>query len=169
MPKESGEKLKCTLAYLAGIIDGEGSIGIYARKSRNSRSKEYFIQVTCIMRERQAIDLLASVFGGLHAHRVQGHAGAISFVWRVTSRKAYNCLLCLLPFLKIKRNQAQYAIQFNEQELNKTRAGCFGGERRLSVTELDIRETYKRKMSEMKKEQYIYAQGVREEIAPARA
>lgn len=146
------------LAYLGGILDGEGCIGIYKRNNRNGRSIRHQLTVQCNMQRKEAIQLLADNFGGLRGYRVKNKkTNAFIYEWRVQDKKAYECLTCLLPFLRVKIEEAILAIKFYETQFNKKRPGKFGGERKLEESELLERESYRTKLSAMKKEQYQYA------------
>lgn len=100
------------LAYIAGLIDGEGSI--HVAKARDC----LYPQVVVAMTDRGVIDWLAERLG---AGNVQLHNSAnlrrhptYRKQWRVmvTGRRAH--LLCqrLLPFLKVKHPQAELVLTF---------------------------------------------------------
>jgi hypothetical protein len=102
-----------TLAYLAGVIDSDGTIGVklnsYAAKSGWQVSYSERVHIRQVTRE--AIDLLAETFGGNvgiedpHAKR-----GKPLYRWGVTDKRAVMVLEALLPYLRIKREQAQNCL-----------------------------------------------------------
>lgn len=113
-------------AYLAGIIDGEGSIFICRINNKKSGNQWYRLQVGCSMTEPQAIQVLREVFtpdtkqfiyrGG----RKKGHKDV--YQWLTTGKTAVKILKKLLPHLLVKNRQAKLAIEFQEwrQSLKNT-------------------------------------------------
>jgi hypothetical protein len=94
-------------AYLAGVIDSDGSIGIIFS---DSAAFAEHIQVGQV--ETEAIDLLRRYFGGsLWVRRpIRAEHRPLS-CWQVSNRKAVACLLTVHPFLRIKRAQAENCFE----------------------------------------------------------
>lgn len=90
------------LAYLAGIIDGEGHIGLTDRKSEG-RENGTKLTIEVQMCDREPIDLLHETFGGslIFRERKAPHRGY--WRWRVTHKAARECYEALLPYLRLKR------------------------------------------------------------------
>lgn len=96
------------LAYLAGIIDGEGSIS--ASKSRPC-TENFRIFLAVAMCDVGPINLLAQVFGGdVKIDKRQTKTGKFVFRWTVYCRNAATVLELLLPYLIVKRDRAMNAI-----------------------------------------------------------
>ena len=95
-----------TLAYLAGIIDGEGSIGVY--KANNSHK----VVVTVKMCDPEAVGEIHEYFGG----SASGYQGTNAYVFRVylAADSAYQFLKVIRKFLRVKAEQADWAIEFHE-------------------------------------------------------
>jgi hypothetical protein len=93
------------LSYLAGIIDGEGSIGFYSEgKGRGRR-----LTIEANMTDRVIIELLQSMFGGSVRHRSpQGLGKKDSWHWRVSHKKARAALIVLRPYLLLKGKGDQF-------------------------------------------------------------
>lgn len=95
-------------AYAAGIIDGEGWVGIKrtSRKDMNSPSFQARIQVRMV--DEGAIRFLTDTLGGSY-YRESPHAAAGKplFCWSIHSDAARKALRLVLPFLRIKRMQAR--------------------------------------------------------------
>ena len=110
------------LAYLAGIIDGEGSIGAHG-ETLGKRNGSYQVNVQVGMTQIGSLDLFVKVFGGrigLGCKPTSG--GKPVYKWRLSARKAANCLEQLTPYLILKREQARDAIalaRMNRQRLGK--------------------------------------------------
>ena len=170
MPEELEKKLKARakkkgfgkertgiLAYCAGIIDGEGCIGIYVRNPRNGRSMRHELKTQVNMQTIPAIEMLKEYFGGLQNYRVKNKkTGAFCYQWRIGDRKAYDCLKILLPYLRVKKAEAKKAIEFYERCILPPKLGC-GAARKLSQAELDLRQSYRMSLHELKRGQYTYA------------
>lgn len=103
-----------TLSYLAGIIDGEGSFGIYS--SDNGTVKASF---SIWMTNLASIKLLSQVFGGNIQFYVRGTKTRPAFVVRLASNLINGdldkFLSSILPYLKLKKEQALLCQQFIQQ------------------------------------------------------
>jgi excisionase family DNA binding protein len=105
------------LAYCGGVVDSDGYIGIhrstYAMRVRGDATQPiYQARVQVKQVEPQAIDLLFNIFGG---HRYVGAATAAKgrplAVWQVHSAACAPILTALMPHLRIKRAQAENALE----------------------------------------------------------
>ena len=103
-------------AYLAGIIDGEGSIFITRINNKKSGNVWYRLQIGCAMTEPDAIEMLRKTFtpntkqfiyrGG----RKKGYKPV--YQWLTTGSTTVRILKELLPYLTVKKNQAKLGIEF---------------------------------------------------------
>ena len=103
-----------TLAYLAGLFDGEGSIFIL-RKMRNERYF-YWMEISVTNTDKDLIDWIQSVVGGrksLQPETYSAHGKPI-FRWRASALQASSFLQMIMPWLRIKRDRAEIAIAFQE-------------------------------------------------------
>lgn len=105
----SGETL---LAYLAGIVDGEGSISVrrstYAMRHGNGGGAAFWERVKVKMVDPEAVDLLYAAFGG--SRRTEASSakrGKPLHAWEVTGWGAHHALEMLFPYLRVKRAQAE--------------------------------------------------------------
>ena len=108
------------LAYLAGVIDSDGSIGYY--RTRASKCHPWAtakIGVSIVQAEPAAADLARQLFGGhLGIRKPQIDNRGINskkplWHWMVTHRKAVVVLEALLPYLRIKKARAAYALRIH--------------------------------------------------------
>jgi len=105
------------LAYLAGLIDGEGSVGIMRNKRNNLLMAHYhpYIQV-CGTSER-LMQWVHSKFGGKFAKQTDSRTSKgfkqMYFV-RWSYRKAYALAKELLPYLILKSEKAQVIVEWYE-------------------------------------------------------
>lgn len=99
-------------AYAAGLIDGEGSIS--ARRCHRNRIS-FSITVVVAMCDPDAIVWLSSIFGGKTTLlRKRTNSGKLIFHWSLHCRKAAVFLKLILPYMQIKYQRAQMAIQLAE-------------------------------------------------------
>lgn len=98
-----------TLAYIAGIIDGEGSINI----SKEKGGKNYVLRVTVNNIDPNLIIYLKENVGGsiFQAHGKINQRRSL-YNWVISAKKAGLFLKKILPYLIIKKDQAETAILF---------------------------------------------------------
>lgn len=100
------------LAYCAGVIDSDGTIGIkrntYAMRVVGDCKSPTYSERICVKQvEPEAIDLLHALFGGYRTiDDPSCKRGKRLHLWQVTDLQAAYALKNLLPFLRIKRKQA---------------------------------------------------------------
>ena len=99
-------------AYLAGFIDADGHIGIM-RRTRHSASRTYkylrpIVQIG--QSKREILDWISDLVGGAVSvncsrgfYNLRLHAGTVRWL-----------LPQLLPYLKVKKRQAEIVLQFTE-------------------------------------------------------
>jgi len=105
-----------SVAYAAGLVDGEGSITIQRRGT-----PQYALCLAVEMdmgKAAQSLNTLLWLFGGRvqqnRRNRQQGRAATA--VWRVHGAEAACALAVLVPVLQTKRAQAELAIHLFKQE-----------------------------------------------------
>ena len=111
------------LAYIAGIVDGEGSIMIMRQASksfmeqrakRGSFDPHYHPCIRIGMTERCALDFIVETTGIGKVHEEKPYHGRkVVYRWMVRSRE--DCLQFLklvMPNLLVKKKQAELATQF---------------------------------------------------------
>ena len=133
-------------AYLAGLIDGEGCIGIYARKLSDTRRFPYHQLVVKIgMRDREAIDFMVEHTGawGATTSCKQMSTGIIHMT-TLHGRRAADFLKRIIPYMTVKKRQAELAVEFYEVcEFSK-------GNSSVSEQQLERRESYRRNLRLLK-------------------
>ena len=128
------------LPYLAGLFDGEGTISL------GRRGRGVGLKVMVEMTDREGVDAFAQCFGGktkILARRTKGRR--IIYRWTATGQSASGPLRRLLPYLRVKHEQAQVALEYlawwgvghqgiRSTELQKVRENEFHSElKRLKV------------------------------------
>lgn len=89
------------LAYIAGFIDGEGCI------TSNSSNGSLRFEATnmCLA----PIQFLQDVFGG-SIWRIHPKGRRLTYIWHIGGQAAVEVLTTLLPYFKVKREQAMLGI-----------------------------------------------------------
>lgn len=98
-------------AYLAGIVDGEGTIGIYSRRIGRSMPA-LFVKVS-----NTSIALINwlqfKVGGSISSPQLSRHPnGKPVYVWRSGGVLAFKITRSILPLLVVKDRQARLALEF---------------------------------------------------------
>ncbi len=111
-------------AYLAGLIDGEGTIGMAWRKP-GSRAGRFQFHVVVNMTERDVLAWVAETTGlgnvtGPYARRGNWHG---FFRWAVQSAGAISVLEQIEPYLRVKCANARLAIRTHAEILANTERG----------------------------------------------
>jgi hypothetical protein len=114
----SNDKLfkgKAVLAYTAGIIDGEGSIYI-----NNQKWKERLclaLRVSVVNTNEWLIQWFKMQYGGHISSKYHGHERfKVAWVWELSGGKASDFLKLIIPYLQIKKPQAEIAIRFQKSK-----------------------------------------------------
>jgi hypothetical protein len=123
MQKSSGSPTD--LAYAAGVIDSDGCIAVRRSvKAGEGWQATYQPRVMLKQVTPQAVDLMESLFGG---YRFVGNStakrGRPLFGWEVHSAAAVRVCESVLPYLRIKREQAQNAIEVGRINTSTSRRG----------------------------------------------
>ena len=104
------------LAYLAGIMDGEGefSIAKYARKDKQKRLRNYGLkaQVRISQARRMLLDSIADDVGHENVNIGKAGKGGAYFYLRFRHSCLIELIPLLFPYLRMKVEQAQIVLEF---------------------------------------------------------
>jgi len=143
------------LAYVAGIVDGEGSIGIYENTTTRRRGKsQFYMQVSITNTDKTLLDMIQrrwpSYLPDAPRKRPSPRHKTV-WRWRVASRKALSFLRDIRPYLFMKADRADLAIKFQTEIMRQScvgnRTGKCGGQP-LSDEEHALRLTYSNAIKE---------------------
>jgi hypothetical protein len=104
---------KVDLAYLAGLIDGEGCItlGRTVRAGQRRGESRTYDSLTIVNTNRDVLLWVQEVFGGrIHANIKREQGWKTAFSWYATNPASV--LKAILPYLKIKKRQAEIFLEF---------------------------------------------------------
>ena len=130
------------LAYIAGLVDGEGYIGIKKRAAtRGYRSARHTLTVEVVNTYRPIIQWMQSSFGGsISTKKMSEGANKPAYVWNAGGHQAALKLLQILrPWMRIKATQVWLGLEFSAQ--SRSYAGCGRGHY-LPDEELALREGF---------------------------
>jgi len=107
-------KGKQLLAYTAGLIDGEGSICLATGKRKDYKSgRIIYLKVSIVNTNEWLINWLKMQYGGyISSNDRSGKKWKTRWAWEIQHNHALRFLEMILPYLQIKRPQAELAIQF---------------------------------------------------------
>lgn len=120
--------MKVELAYLAGAIDSDGTIGVkkstYAMRRVGDCSAPTFSERVALRQVQDTIPkMLQERFGGsLYITKPSTQNGKPLWSWAATDLRATNCLKALWPYLRIKREQAENCLALRKVKERSKRA-----------------------------------------------
>lgn len=109
-----------TLAYLAGAMDSDGCISVkrstYAMRVRGDATTPVFSERVMFKQVTPEIPtLLKELFGGsLRVDNPSSPGGRRLYSWQATDLRAAECLRSLLPYLRVKRDQAENCLSLRK-------------------------------------------------------
>jgi hypothetical protein len=109
--KQARELTLPQAAYLAGMIDGEGSIMV------THKWQVITIRLTCSNTKRVVLDTIAewTDVGNVNINRPEGPRNATSYVWNANGDSAASVLRQIRPFMLVKPEQADHALWVQSQ------------------------------------------------------
>ena len=102
------------LAWAAGFIDGEGCISIGRHKAtteNGAKNPQHTLELQVGNTNLDVLNLLCSMFGGAICE-LDRRTGKRIWLWRCSTRQAEAAIRKLLPYLKVKRAEAELALDF---------------------------------------------------------
>jgi hypothetical protein len=109
-------------AYLAGCLDCDGYFTIkrstYAmRVTGDAHNPVYSEKIGLKQVKPEVVELLFKYFAGYkRIEKPSARNGKPLFAWSVTDKQAVACISALLPYLRVKREQAELLLQLRESK-----------------------------------------------------
>lgn len=109
-------RMETTYAYLAGAIDADGFISVgrkigYRRRADDSKPTYYVVKLGLGETSPVVPDLLQETFPAWRGeHQPKNPAHRKVYLWQATNNKAREPLAALLPYLRLKKEQARLAL-----------------------------------------------------------
>lgn len=125
-------------AYLAGLIDGEGTISIrrtlYKRASWN-----YFVDIKFGMTSKSVMEWACATFGGRLCRRPETRHHKALYIWERKADLAAETLQRIAPYLRLKCFQCSLALAFHSDK----NSSLHGPHSIVSLSENSKRERYR--------------------------
>ena len=104
------------LAYVAGFIDGEGCVHGHWAMARGSKVKIGTARLTVGSTNLDVLLFCQKLFGGSISKRdiPRPRATKVSWAWCIGSQATVRCLEMILPYLIVKRPEAEVAIELGK-------------------------------------------------------
>lgn len=153
------------LAYAAGFIDAEGCIHVsLLRPSKANRriTPRYHLFLKVSNTDLPILEWLKTKFGGAivkhHSHNESrvGNEWRAAWHWQISGKSAQDCLKLILPYLKIKKQQAVTAIEF--QDFNQSHSARFQINQEQEV--INRRESYRQQINSMTRNKQPWMSGI---------
>lgn len=114
------------IVYLAGCLDCDGSFGIYRNTTvlrvpnAKAKSPQHTPRIIFKQVRPEIVNLLHETFGGRKAFEKSHHPRHKDiYSWSATLKTARNCIIAVLPYLRIKKEQAQLLLQLCDRQRNR--------------------------------------------------
>jgi len=127
------------IGYIAGLVDGEGCIGIHKHTDNRGKSRLHYLYVVVSNNNPKCLEFLKKNFNGWIIKRRQKENWNINYKWGLRSARARQLLEIIYPHLILKKEQALLGIEFDN---NKIRY-------KLSDEEWNKRESYYLRMRQL--------------------
>lgn len=124
------------IAYLAGIIDGEGTFYI-GQEAKNCKS--FNSRIVVVNTSKSLIDWIHFTFGGMVYSRTNTKNPNWKVKYEWVCKKSEILLLCdmILPYLVCKKKQAEIMIEFRKT-FNVPRGRCNPVPENIHTTRLEL-------------------------------
>lgn len=124
-------------AYIAGLIDGEGTVSLFKSDPKHNRGS-HTLQISIVNTYKPVLDWVKLHLGGYITTRSRKNVKwRTAYQWKLYHRQASGALRRMLPYLIIKKRQARLAIRFSK----RLSRGRFLGNVGLPKYEIRIRES----------------------------
>ncbi len=134
-------------AYVAGIFDGEGSVSLRKNKRKNRKHCSYFIDVAIWNSSEELINEVKSLYGGFKSTRIDKKGRRkVYYAWRAASNIAMSFLRDVYPFLIVKKERAEIAMEFQDMIQREKQSRS---KKSLSDQELEERERFYQKLKSL--------------------
>ena len=100
------------LAYLAGLFDGEGSVGLYVNNPKATDHHSIVLRVSVSNTDRGVLEWAKATVGSgsIRQKEDSQHTRKTAWVWSLCSCQAVDFLEHILPWLHIKTAQVEVVL-----------------------------------------------------------
>lgn len=115
------------LAYVAGMVDADGCISVLKRHYKPTGVDYFFAKIDAKQVTPEAVTLAHQLGGSLYLEKPGNDRSRPLYRWEASASTAVAVLRLLLPYLRIKREQALNAIALAEARPVLSRKGVARG------------------------------------------
>lgn len=130
------------LAYLAGMVDGEGCItAVECKPNRCNKSPRFRAQLTITNTSERLINWIQKTFGGrAYVTHKPGQWKATRICWRIMFSPGHSeqLLRAMLPYLIVKKDQAE--LSFKLRAMTRSTRTTFSNKKPQLLSEEVIQE-----------------------------
>jgi len=110
------------LAYMAGIIDGEGSIGIEKQKANGKQRKHdyYCLRLRVYNTNFELITWLLNNFGGNYFKNTKYKGRKQCYSWTLFGDNLLQVITACEPYFIVKKNLIEIVMEFRKTVIGKT-------------------------------------------------
>jgi hypothetical protein len=147
-------------AYAAGMIDGDGCIGVYnTRTKKDKRAAYYQLTVRVCKRSPRIPYWFTQHFPGT-VHTGKTAKGYPTWTWQVRNVEAEAVLREIVTYLVLKQDQAKTALEFAELRREQFLEHEPWRGKRYGKEILEQRDVYVEKLKLLKKDSYPLSQAL---------
>ena len=107
------------VAYYAGLVDGEGHVGLLRVKNKDYKREGYQLRVAISMNEPEVLEELKEEYGGTLIRR-QPKGKRAHYMWSITANGAMEFLEAIRPYSRIKAEQIKICVDFQKTRAART-------------------------------------------------
>ena len=114
-----GSQSKIDLAYIAGFLDGDGSLMLQIKKRKDGNKKFRFMSTICFYQDTRHEEPLYWIKKILEIGYISRRNDGMTELRINGFKQVKNIIQDLLPFIKFKKNQAEAIIEANYLLMSK--------------------------------------------------
>lgn len=143
---------KNKLIYLSGFFDGEGCICL----SKTGIKKHLIrLQISVTQVDPTPIKIFAESFPGTYRSKWMNSNHRVQFEWGASGLRAIEALKQMLPYLIVKKKEAELAIEWYALPWRAIRRTAGGSFRKITEDQKKIDAEYFAKMRNFKHQIYV--------------
>ena len=132
------------LAWAAGFFDGEGCVHLTRRQRKKSKNIEYELRLSIAQAVKLPLEKWEILFGGQITIINPKNEINKFFIWQVSSLDTLKILKLLEPYLILKKEQANVALEFEKLYIGK------GNRNKLTEENINKRQALYLRLKELK-------------------
>jgi hypothetical protein len=127
---------KIKFAYMAGILDGEGTITLTREHSRQKRSPSVSVTNTAI----EILNIFKETYGGsIISQKTYQEHHKKAWIWKAQYNRAIECIESLYPYLLHPEKKRRASLILGEYKTVTKRNGKY------SISDLNLKEDFERR------------------------